>query len=122
MQLRHLRGWDDGRRQIAGVQAWTAPFFGTSNTGPVSVEATGMPHHDGMYDSPQEMTVTYEFKDPDWTLVWSQPGQRIPYPYKKPFQVRDGYGAVYHGDKDTLIVWAGDGQTFTSPLPGSSRP
>jgi hypothetical protein len=27
--------------------------------------------------------------------------------------IRDGYGAVYHGDKDKLVVWVGDGQVFT---------
>ena len=69
--------------------------------GPVSVEATGDPYHDGMYDSPQHMTVTYEFKDPDWTLVWAQPGV-----LSEEMEAR--YGAVYWGDTGRLTVTYGD--------------
>src|SRR5207249_2262083 len=35
-------------------------------TGPVSVYTTGEPHDDGMYDTTDTMTVTYEFRNPDW--------------------------------------------------------
>ena len=62
------------------------------------------------------MEVVYEFKNPDWTLVWSQPGEMIPYfdrEKQKAQGIREGYGAVYHGDKDKLIVWVGDSQVFT---------
>jgi hypothetical protein len=61
------------------------------------------------------MEVVYEFKNPDWTLVWSQPGEMIPY-FDRAAEaqgIREGYGAVYHGDKDKLIVWVGDSQVFT---------
>lgn len=73
------------------------------NKGPVSVEATGEPPRDGMYDSAVTMQVTYEFKDPDWTLVWAQPGET-----SKELDAR--YGAVYWGDKGHLTVTYGDGQ------------
>jgi hypothetical protein len=62
------------------------------------------------------MEVTYQFKSPDWTLVWSQPGERIPYfdaEKAKALRIRDTYGAVYHGTSDNLIVWVGDGQVYT---------
>ena len=72
-------------------------------TGPVSVEATGEPHHDGMYDTPNTMNVTYQFKNPDWTLIWAQPGEP-----SKELEAR--YGAIYSGDKGRLTVTLGDGQ------------
>ena len=71
--------------------------------GPVSIDASGDPPRDGMYDSAVTMRVTYEFKDPDWTLVWAQPGET-----SKELDAR--YGAVYHGDKGRLSVTLGDGQ------------
>ncbi|MBI4873916.1 MAG: Gfo/Idh/MocA family oxidoreductase [Acidobacteria bacterium] len=72
------------------------------HTGPVRITATGEPHHDGMYDTPNTMNVTYEFKNPDWTLVWAQPGEP-----SKELEAR--YGAIYHGDKGKLTVTLGDG-------------
>jgi hypothetical protein len=72
-------------------------------TGPVSVEATGDPPPDGLYDSAVTMTVTYEFKNPDWTLVWAQPG--VP-----STELEARYGAVYHGDQGRITVTLGDGQ------------
>jgi predicted dehydrogenase len=78
-------------------------------TGPVSIDAKGEPPHDGMYDSGVTMEITYEFKNPDWTLVWAQPG--IP---SKEIEAR--YGAVYHGENGTLTVTLGDGAgTATEP-------
>ncbi len=71
-------------------------------TGPVSVEAKGEPPHDGMYDSAVTMEVTYEFKNPDWTLVWAQPG--VP-----STEIEARYGAVYWGDNGRLTVTLGDG-------------
>ena len=79
--------------------------------GPVSVEATGDPYHDGMYDSPQHMTVTYEFKDPDWTLVWAQPGV-----LSEEMEAR--YGAVYWGDTGRLTVTYGDRHFTDTPAEG----
>jgi hypothetical protein len=73
------------------------------NTGPVSVEATGEPPHDGMYDSAVTMNVTYEFKNPDWTLIWAQPGEPST-------ELEARYGAIYWGDKGRLTVTYGDGQ------------
>lgn len=71
--------------------------------GPVTIEASGEPPRDGMYDSGVTMRIAYHFKDPDWTLVWAQPGET-----SKELDAR--YGAVYHGDKGHLTITYGDGQ------------
>ncbi len=84
--------------------------------GVVTIDAKGTRPTMGLWDAAVTMEVTYQFKSPDWTLVWSQPGERIPYfdaEKAKAQKIRDTYGAVYHGSTDKLIVWAGDGQTFT---------
>jgi predicted dehydrogenase len=91
-------------------------IMNADHTGPVTVEARGTLPASGLWDTAMEMEVTYEFKNPDWTLVWAQPGEMIPYfdaERKKNEGIRDGYGAVYHGDKGKLIVWVGDGQVYT---------
>ena len=55
---------------------------------------------EGLWDCPVDMDVTYEFEDPDWTLHWRQPGEpKLGY----------GFGAVYSGTQDELIVTGGDG-------------
>jgi predicted dehydrogenase len=72
---------------------------------PVTVECTATkPKEGALYDVPPRMDVTYEFKNPDWTLTWSQPGVK---------EGKGQYGAKYWGDKDTLVVNGGDGGTDT---------
>jgi predicted dehydrogenase len=86
------------------------------HTGPVSIETKGTLPTKGAWDVALKMEVVYEFKNPDWTLVWSQPGEMVPYfdrERQKALGIREGYGAVYHGEKDKLVVWVGDGQVFT---------
>ncbi len=77
-------------------------------TGPVRVSAAGEPPHDGMYNSAVTMEVTYEFKDPDWTLVWAQPG--VP-----SVELDARYGAVYWGDTGNITVTLGDGDRTAAP-------
>ena len=104
------------RDRVAHVMSNALHFMDADYSGPVSVEAKGTLPKTGLWDTAIDMEVTYEFKNPDWTLVWAQPGERIPYfdqEKKRNQGIRDEYGAVYHGDKDQLIVWVGDGQTFT---------
>jgi hypothetical protein len=55
-----------------------------------------------MYDSAVTMEVTYEFKNPDWTLVWAQPGTPSA-------ELEARYGAVYWGDQAHITVTLGDG-------------
>ena len=56
------------------------------------------------------MEVTYEFKNPDWTLVWAQPGE-----FSSKIDAR--YGAVYCGDTGQPHRHLGDGQG-TAPTEG----
>jgi len=81
----------DRGAHIYSVVSWA---MNVDPTGPVSIEASGTRDF-GLYDNPILMSVTYEFKDPDWTLHWDQPGQP-----------KGGeYGAFFVGDKDTLAFW-----------------
>jgi predicted dehydrogenase len=64
-----------------------------------TVEATGTPPAKGLWDCPIDMEVTYQFRDPDWTLVWGQPGNKVG---------ETEFGNVFWGDNDHLILeWEG---------------
>jgi predicted dehydrogenase len=81
----------DRGAHIYGIVSWA---MNVDATGPVSIVATGEARP-GLYDNPITMSVTYEFKNPDWTLRWDQPGEP-----------KGGeYGAFFVGDKDTLAFW-----------------
>ena len=110
------------RDRGAHVMSCAMYWMGADGTGPVTIEATGTSPTEGLWDSAIEMKVTYTFKDPDWTMTWTQmpmdevkerfpaeqrvggePGGRIS---------RPGYGAVYHGTDAKCIHWGGDGGTW----------
>ncbi|MDO8540353.1 MAG: Gfo/Idh/MocA family oxidoreductase [Opitutaceae bacterium] len=83
---------------------------------PVTIDAKGTLPMSGLWDTAVTMDVTYQFRNPDWTMVWSQPGEKIPYfdeEKRKKLGIRDTYGATYHGSSDKLVVWVGDGQVYT---------
>jgi len=42
-----------------------------------TVEAKGTPPAKGLWDCPVTMEVVYTFRNPDWTLVWGQPGEKV---------------------------------------------
>ena len=67
-------------------------FLDRVNDGPVRVSATGKPPATGVFDNPVELDVTWEFTDPDLTVTWTQPNER------------NGDGAMYHGERETLRV------------------
>ncbi len=90
----------DRGAHVMSIAMW---IMNQDHTGPVKVTATGDPYPDGMYDSPRNMTVTYEFKNPDWTLLWAQPGETPP-------ELPAKYGAKYWGDNGSVVVTYGDGQ------------
>lgn len=92
----------DRGAHVMSVAMW---IMNSDHTGPVSVEATGKPHHSGIYDSPVHMDITYRFKDPDWTMTWVQPGEAHEEGFEWP---RQSYGANYIGDKGNLIITYGD--------------
>lgn len=62
---------------------------------PLSVEATGSPRPTGIWDCPPLMKVVYTFQNPDWQLIWEQPGD---------VRGEGGFGMVFHGEKETLAV------------------
>ncbi len=72
------------------------------DTGPVSVECLSGHQPPGMYDCPNDFEVRYEFKDPDFTLLWRQPGEKYG-PH--------GFGMKFFGDKDDLVLMGGDSST-----------
>lgn len=64
-----------------------------------TVEATGKAPHKGLWDCPVEMNVVYQFKDPDWTLEWGQPGNKVG---------ETEFGNVFWGDNGKLVLeWEG---------------
>jgi hypothetical protein len=104
------------RDRGAHVMSNALHFMGADHTGPVSIEAHGTLPTRGLWDTAIDMEVTYKFRNPDWTLVWAQPGEMVPYFDRDKVKregIRESYGAVYHGDKDKLVVWVGDGQVYT---------
>ncbi|MEM7230784.1 MAG: hypothetical protein AAF517_01330 [Planctomycetota bacterium] len=90
----------DRGAHVMSVAMW---IMDSDQTGPMTIEATGEAPEKGIWDCPTTMEVKYEFKNPDWTMYWRQPG--------KP---RNGhqYGAVYKGTKGELAVGGGDGGVF----------
>jgi predicted dehydrogenase len=62
---------------------------------PASIEATGTAPPRGLWDAPRTMKVVFTFKNPDWQLIWDQPGEP-----KGPAD----FGMVFQGDRDQLIV------------------
>lgn len=97
------------RDRGAHVMSCALYLMDADDTGPVTVEASGTAPTKGLWNCPIDMEVTYTFKNPDWVMTWSQPGKPAPMPNGR----QRGYGAVYHGEKDKLVVWGGDGGTST---------
>ncbi len=103
------------RDRGAHVMSCAMWWMGADGTGPVTVEATGVAPKGGLWDSAVLMNVVYTFKDPDWVLTWSQPGEPAPPEERTSDEariVRPGYGAVYRGDHGTFVHWGGDGGTW----------
>ena len=80
--------------QVLGLAYW---IMQADEAGPVRVEAKGG-EPDSRTGCPRELEVTWKFEEPDWELVWRQPGQPIG---------KLDQGAVYHGTAGTLNVYGG---------------
>ena len=64
-----------------------------------TVEAKGRAPTKGLWDCPIDMDVVYQFKNPDWTLVWGQPGDKVG---------QTEFGNVFWGDNGRLVLeWEG---------------
>lgn len=62
---------------------------------PVAVEATGTPTPKGLWDCPQTLRAVYTFKNPDWQVIWEQPGEN---------KGKADFGIVFQGDRGQLVV------------------
>ncbi|MBM4030862.1 MAG: Gfo/Idh/MocA family oxidoreductase [Planctomycetes bacterium] len=88
------------------------------DTGPVSIECLSGAAPKGMFDCPNDFTVRYKFRNPDWTLYWCQPGENYG---------GAGFGFKYFGDKGELVVNGGDGsiqspkEVYVEPAAGETR-
>ncbi len=78
-------------------------FLGLDRTGPSRIEAKGRIPESGLWNCPTHFEVTYDFKRPDISIHWAQPGIRA-----ADFE----FGAVYHGTQGKTIVRGGDGRVF----------
>jgi predicted dehydrogenase len=106
----------DRGNHVLSVVLWC---MDQDHAGPVTVRATGQPAPDGLFDVPVTMEVVWEFRDPDWTLTWSQPGRRRAFPGSdQPIP----WGAKYWGEDDTLVVSGGDGGCDTEEKAKKYRP
>jgi len=64
-----------------------------------TVTATGRAPTKGLWDCPIDMKVAYEFKNPDWTLEWGQPGDKAG---------QTEFGNAFWGEHGRLILeWEG---------------
>lgn len=89
---------------------------GTDGQEPIAIEATGTAPEEGLWDTAVDMEVKYTFKNPDWVLIWRQPGSKVEREARRegePGIGHDDYGAVFHGEKESLVLWGGDGGTWT---------
>ena len=120
-KFRWLLGSGGGQIRDRGAHVMSCAMWwmGADGTGPVTVEATGTPPTKGLWDSAVLMEVTYTFKNPDWTMTWTQmPNEEIPPAEERTGKEpggkisRPGYGAIYRGDKGKFIHWGGDGGTW----------
>ena len=64
-----------------------------------TVQATGTVPTKGLWDTAVDMHVVYQFKNPDWTLEWGQPGNKVG-------QLE--FGNVFWGEHGHLVLeWEG---------------
>jgi len=87
------------RDRGAHVMSCALHFMNADDTGPVTIETKGRVPTKGLWDAAIDMEVTYQFKNPDWTLEWGQPGNKVG---------QTEFGNVFWGDKGHLILeWEG---------------
>jgi predicted dehydrogenase len=86
---------DRGAHQISTILWCMNADHQTSFT----VEATGTVPTHGLWDTAIDMHVVYQFKNPDWTLEWGQPGDKVG---------QTEFGNVFWGDNGHLVLeWEG---------------
>jgi predicted dehydrogenase len=95
---------DSGGGQIRdrGAHQFSTILWCMDADGPQSlvVNASGTPPDKGLYDCPVTMEAVFQFKDPAWTLVWAQPGDK---------RGKLQFGNVFWGEDDKYLIleWEG---------------
>jgi len=91
-----------GQIRDRGAHQFSTILWCMNADGPRSftVEATGTAPPRGLWDCPVDMQVTYQFHDPQWTLVWAQPGEKLG---------KLEFGNVFWGDngRKLILEWEG---------------
>jgi len=90
----------DRGAHVLSVASWCLDLDDKS---PVKVTATGNAPATGLWNCPPDLKVTYEYKNPDLTIVWDQPGKRA---------ADHDFGAAYYGDKGQVALKGGDGGCY----------
>lgn len=62
----------DNGVHMFSVVSWA---MGADATGPVKIEATGRAEPNSLYDVPVDLRVRLEFADPQFEMIWEQPGK-----------------------------------------------
>lgn len=90
----------DRGAHVLSVVSWCLDL---DHRAPVRISATGEAPKTGLWTCPPEMRVEYTFENPDLTVVWEQPGERL---------ADHDFGAMYYGDSGKLAIRGGDGGTY----------
>jgi predicted dehydrogenase len=87
---------DRGAHQFSTI-LWCMDADGPRN---FTVEATGTPPPKGLWDCPVDMHAEFHFQDPEWTLIWAQPGDK---------RGKLEFGNVFWGEDDDYLIleWEG---------------
>lgn len=95
-----------GQIRDRGAHQFSTILWCLDADGPRSftVEATGTAPSRGLWDCPVDMQVTYQFRNPDWTLVWAQPGDKL--------------GKLEFGN----VFWGEDGRKLILEWEGAYKP
>jgi len=106
-RFRHIMESGGGMIRDRGVHMMSTIFWcvGADGQMPVSVEATGDPRpQNRVWDIPANLRIVYQFKDPDWELVWEQPGT-IPEGAVPTHQHGETFGSHFLGDEDDVVLF-----------------
>lgn len=100
--FRWMLDWGGGQIRDRGAHVFSVMswILGLDRKGPIRVKTSGDHQTTGIWDTPLNFLIEYEFEDPKLTVVWDQTGvKHADYPF----------GAKYVGTKGEVILKGGDG-------------
>ena len=99
--FRWLLDFGGGHLCGRGARMMSLPLWCLDRDGaaPARVTAQGAPPPRGLWDCPPALDVAYEFKNPRFDLVWSQPGEPA---------ADAPYGVNFRGSRGTLVLAGGE--------------